>query len=415
MISCFLLGVLCDPVTFKGHKVIRVVPETTEELNWLRSFLKDVTDIDVWKRPGKLGSAVDVRLPPLYYDDVISKFEEAGLRPEVLINDIQPLIDQQMAGNQRLKFRPKIAAFDYTKYHTLDEIHDWMENITKVYSTRASLFHVTNSYEGRPLTGIKIDTSPGEDKPGFWIEGGIHAREWISPATVIYMVGQMLDQFGLDPELSKVVNMFVWYILPVTNVDGYVYTWEKNRMWRKTRSKQAGNCTGVDPNRNWDMEWCKQGASKDPCSDTYCGPKAFSEVEVKGVADFILTIPRRKAFIDVHSYSQLWMSPWGFTEEFPPDFEAQNTGSIIAVEALEKVNGTKYENGPIATTIYVASGSSADWAYARAEIIYSYGIELRDKGQFGFLLPAVQIVPSGQETLQALLALARYVNAQPDD
>ena len=63
----------------------------------------------------------------------------------------------------------------------------------------------------------------------------------------------------------------------------------------------------------------------------------------------------------------------------------------------------------------VASGSSADWAYARAEIIYSYGIELRDKGQFGFLLPAVQIVPSGQETLQALLALARYVNAQPDD
>ena len=37
----------------------------------------------------------------------------------------------------------------------------------------------------------------------------------------------MLDQFGLDPELSKVVNMFVWYILPVTNVDGYVYTWEK--------------------------------------------------------------------------------------------------------------------------------------------------------------------------------------------
>ena len=51
------------------------------------------------------------------------------------------------------------------------------------------------------------------------------------------------------------------------------------------------------------------------------------------MADFILTIPRRKAFIDVHSYSQLWMSPWGFTEEFPPDFEAQ-VCSFLSLEPV---------------------------------------------------------------------------------
>lgn len=67
----------------------------------------------------------------------------------------------------------------------------------------------------------------------------------------------------------------------------------------------------------------ESGASRDPCSETYCGPKAFSESEVRGVADFLQKIPDMKAFIDFHSYSQLWMSPWGYTKDKPKDFEVQ--------------------------------------------------------------------------------------------
>lgn len=68
----------------------------------------------------------------------------------------------------------------------------------------------------------------------------------------------------------------------------------------------------------------EEGASKDPCSDMYCGPKAFSEVEVKGVADFIMKNSKMmKGFIDFHSFSQLWMSPWGYTTKLPPDFKDQ--------------------------------------------------------------------------------------------
>lgn len=68
----------------------------------------------------------------------------------------------------------------------------------------------------------------------------------------------------------------------------------------------------------------EEGASKDPCSDMYCGPKAFSEVEVKGVADFIMKNSKMmKGFIDFHSFSQLWMSPWGYTTKLPQDFKDQ--------------------------------------------------------------------------------------------
>ena len=54
------------------------------------------------------------------------------------------------------------------------------------------------------------------------------------------------------------------------------------------------------------------GASHDPCDDTYCGSKAFSEIETTQVAKFIGdnkdTIVH---YINFHSYSQLWMTPWG--------------------------------------------------------------------------------------------------------
>lgn len=70
--------------------------------------------------------------------------------------------------------------------------------------------------------------------------------------------------------------------------------------------------------------YTEQGASEDPCSDSYCGPSPFSESEVKGVADFLNAIPGRfRAYIDFHSFSQLWMTPWGYTKDLPPDFPVQ--------------------------------------------------------------------------------------------
>ena len=73
-------------------------------------------------------------------------------------------------------------------------------------------------------------------------------------------------------------------------------------------------CLGTDPNRNFDSAWGTTGISKNPCSETYCGSKPFSEVETKNVADYILKIKDRlKVYISLHSYSQLWMIPYVIT------------------------------------------------------------------------------------------------------
>ncbi len=69
-----------------------------------------------------------------------------------------------------------------------------------------------------------------------------------------------------------------------------------------------------------------------------------------------------------------------------------------AVAAITKVYGTKYQYGPICTTIYPATGTSVDYVQDVSKGKYVFTIELRDTGNYGFVLPANQILPTGKET-----------------
>ena len=175
-------------------------------------------------------------------------------------------------------------------------------------------------------------------------------------------------------------------------------------MWRKTRSIRAqfgdaARCVGVDANRNFQFKWRTGGASAECDSGTYAGPTALSEPETRALSDFIYN--RRQdmlAYLSFHSYSQMWLLPWGYTEDPPPNYERMMDLAIKATQALTKVHGTPYETGTIPKLLHVASGSSMDWALGVANIPYSYTLELRDKGRHGFILPRSEIIPTGEET-----------------
>lgn len=61
------------------------------------------------------------------------------------------------------------------------------------------------------------------------------------------------------------------------------------------------------------------GASANPCSETYRGPKANSEPEVKHIVDFVKSHQNLKAFVSIHSYSQMLLYPYGYTQTPVPD------------------------------------------------------------------------------------------------
>jgi murein tripeptide amidase MpaA len=73
-----------------------------------------------------------------------------------------------------------------------------------------------------------------------------------------------------------------------------------------------------------------------------------------------------------------------------------------AVAAIKAVHGTSFDYGPICSTIYKATGSSVDYVNDVVKSDYTFTSELRDTGNYGFVLPANQIVPSGEEAYAGL-------------
>ncbi|XP_077864507.1 carboxypeptidase B-like [Saccoglossus kowalevskii] len=257
------------------------------------------------------------------------------------------------------------------------------------------------------ISGARKD----EDKPSIYMQGGFHAREWIAPATVLVMVNQLLSNYGSDEAITVLIDNIDWYVLPLANVDGYVYTWTEDRFWRKTRSvNENQDCNGTDPNRNWDYDWGGAGTSDIACSPIYGGSSPFSEREVREVAGFI-TKHNFDAFLDFHAYGQIWMAPWSYSLSSTPDYAEQMEVLKLAIEAVNATNGMEYISGQISHIFSPTSGSSGDWAYGTAHIKYTYGIELRDVwyGDYGFLLPEDQILATGLETFAGVKAIASYI------
>ena len=149
----------------------------------------------------------------------------------------------------------------------------------------------------------------------------------------------------INPYLCEKIGTYRYFVASA-NPDGYAFSRDHNRMWRKTRSDNGGilHCKGVDANRNWGFHWNEGGSSNDKCSDTYHGPSAFSEVENVAVSNFLLTVKDSLIFYNsIHSYSQLILLPWGFQQTPPDDYEEMLALALKGGDALTAVHGMTYE------------------------------------------------------------------------
>ncbi|NXR55468.1 CBPA1 Carboxypeptidase, partial [Hippolais icterina] len=287
------------------------------------------------------------------------------------------------------------------------QIYDWMDVLVEDHPNLVSKIQIGQSYENRPLYVLKFSTG-GSNRPAIWLDTGIHSREWITQATGVWTANKITEEYGQDLSVTAILDSMDIFLEIVTNPDGFAFTHSSNRLWRKTRSINAGSrCVGVDPNRNWDAGFGEAGASGNPCTETYHGPYPNSEPEVKSIVDFVKSHGNIKAFVSIHSYSQLLLYPYGYTNTPVPDQQELHEVSAKAVAALSSLYGTKYKYGSIITTIYRASGGTIDWTYNQG-IKYSFTFELRDTGRYGFLLPAKQIVPTAEETWLALKVIMEH-------
>ncbi|KFQ34613.1 Carboxypeptidase A1, partial [Merops nubicus] len=369
--------------------------------------------LDFWRHPTSPGRLVDLRVPFPSLQPVKTFLESNNISYSIMIEDLQELLDEEKKTMEKSRrVERSISTFDFASYHTIDEIYDWMDALVENHPGLISKLQIGQSYENRSLYVLKFSTG-GSPRPAIWMDTGIHSREWITQATGVWTANKLAEGYGQDSTVTTILDNMDIFLEIVTNPDGFAFTHSSNRLWRKTRSLNAGSCcVGVDPNRNWDAGFGGSGSSGNPCSETYRGPYPHSEREVKAIVDFILGHGNVKSVISIHSYSQMLLFPYGYKTAPAPDHQELNELAKKAVRDLATLYGTKYSYGSVADTIYVAAGTTIDWAYENG-VKYSFTFELRDTGRYGFLLPSAQIIPTATETWPALLDIMLHVLEHP--
>jgi hypothetical protein len=339
-------------------------------------------------------------------DDERKRIQESGFIIEVITENVYEYTETISKKQFSLLAEPTEA--QYRSYGGVIESLIALED-----SGVAQTYIIGSTHEERDIWAVKISDNPSEDEeePGALFFGCQHAREWIAVEVPLYIGQYLADNYDTDAEVKHLVDNCEIWIVPVVNPDGYEYSRNTDRMWRKNRRDNGDGTFGVDLNRNWGYMWGGPGSSGNTSDyEIYRGPSAFSEPETQAVRDLILSYDFR-VIMDYHSFGQMTCSPWGYTVEPCPDDAQMSSMTFGMREIIRQTSGAIYIDWSEGWA-YLVSGGMGDWSYGELGI-YSFTIELRPVtfSQGGFRLPENQIIPTCEENLPVALYLISYAAA----
>lgn len=272
----------------------------------------------------------------------------------------------------------------YSCYRTVEETYATAVNIASMHPNLAEWIDIGDSWEktvgqsdGFDLFVLKLtNKSITGEKPKLFITGSIHAREYTTAEMATRYAEYLVSNYNVDADVTWLLDYHEIHLLLQMNPDGRKEA-ESGRSWRKNTNENYCGITstnrGADLNRNYAFYWnyCSGCSSGSPCDATYRGPSAASEPEVSAVQAYMRSIfpDQREAalsapaptnatgiFIDLHSYGQLVLWPWGMTTATAPNH--------IALQTL----GRKYAyfnnyTPQKSSQLYTTDGDSTGFAY----------------------------------------------------
>jgi carboxypeptidase T len=290
-------------------------------------------------------------------------------------------------------------------YHSAASLEQELRQLADARPDIAELREIGRSIEGRAIHVLRIGERNGRQTPKILFMGCHHAREWIAVEVPFLLAKELIERADDPPVAGWLSRAGIW-VAPMVNPDGHEHSRVAQRLWRKNRRPNLDGSIGVDPNRNYGYMWGTLNvptSSHVPSDETYVGPRAFSEPETRAVRDLI-ACERFAGVITYHSYSQLILYPWGYTERPVPDERDLELmiDLATAMQALIRgVHGVAYTPQQ-SSELYPTAGDTTDWTYGIYGIP-SFTIELRPRTfeEGGFVLPASQIQPTWEENRPA--------------
>ncbi|MCC7291721.1 MAG: hypothetical protein IT449_06640 [Phycisphaerales bacterium] len=295
--------------------------------------------------------------------------ERLGLAYAVVIEDLDCLYDDY--------FNRTTTGDFFDDYATYEEHAAFLHELAARFPELATVVDLGPSVEGRPQWMIRI-TGQGTEKPGVFYHAAQHGSEIMGPCVLAYLARHLLENYESDGEVRALVDGAEWFLVPISNPDGYV-------------QRRRENAHHADLNRDWGGP----GAGEEP----------FSQPETAHLRDMMLEHGNIAVHNDLHSYGKMIMWAWGHTPDNCADhWTYVELGDHLA-DVLNDYRGTRYDKrGSIYDTIYPVSGSAVNYCYGEHSITsltFEIGV--------AFFMPPEEILPTCLEFLPTLEALGSIV------
>ncbi|KAM7347490.1 uncharacterized protein ACRADG_007057 [Cochliomyia hominivorax] len=456
-------------ITYDKYQIWRLKPQDDSQVKALEEYKKSEDGIKLqWLKGPSLRGLTDVLVPPKMLVDFQASLTFELIDHEVLIFDVGKAIayektkeDYFFTTTQKPKKHngkhPSVrTGMTWHKYYEYDDIIKYLETMRMRFPHLVELIHIGRSYEGRPLIVMKIESKeaaavntahyPAHQRNklrhkkriglanAVFIEAGTHGMEWIGPATATWIINELLRimKKNVSDDQSFIRNT-TWYIMPVLNPDGYVYSHEYDRFWKKSRSRHISRpsgilnsamtwlqkkrakekvCFGVDLDRNWHYQWGRRGSSKSPCNEFYAGPTPFSEPETKALSDFLMDYRTQiKLFVSMQAYGQIISYPYKANTTYDTErLDDLLDVAMVGTDGLRKKGSkSRYKIDSSNDLIENRSGCSDAFAAYEAGIPFSYTLQLADNGVHGYLLPSASIESTARDSFDIITGMLDYI------
>ena len=246
-------------------------------------------------------------------------------------------------------------------YTTMDQLAQSKPQLARVTNIGPSWQKTRNPGTGYEMRVLRLSNTATDsalpNKPTLVLFGSIHAREYVPAELATRFAEGLVNGYGTDAEATWLLDNFAFQVVLQANPDGRKKA-EAGASWRKNvNNSNGGNCSaskyGTDLNRNFPYHWntVSGGSSGNQCTETYRGPSAASDPETQNLMRLVAGVrgsngvysggifPDRRgdgvsavapadyqgAFVDLHSYSELVLWPWGDTSNPAPNGAAMQT------------------------------------------------------------------------------------------
>ena len=199
-----------------SYKVYDVTP-TSEQFPGFTMWQYE-EGFDHWQRL-IAGATLKVSVAPERQNDFEDYLRTSNVTHSIYIEDLEIVLEeerQSMARNRRLKptALPNNAP-DFSIFWTSEEMEGYSEFLAFFYPQFVRIETLGFSPGGRRIYALRISNGVFGNKPIIAMEGGMHAREWVCPPTIFYLIHRLVEDPITRNELLADVD---WLIVPMVRI-----------------------------------------------------------------------------------------------------------------------------------------------------------------------------------------------------